>query len=122
MTQHFPTRQLRFFLTAPQPCPYLPGKEERKVFAHLPLSEGPAVNDALTAVGAGARETRLPAGCGAARLRVRAHPAGEYPSPGRNGDPAPERALSLHLVEAEATMEQCELLRRYLNTDTPTAE
>jgi hypothetical protein len=41
VTQHFPTRQLRFFLTAPTPCPYLPGREERKVFAHLPLSDGP---------------------------------------------------------------------------------
>ena len=43
MTQHFPTRQLRFFLTAPSPCPYLPGRYERKVFAHLPLADGPAV-------------------------------------------------------------------------------
>ena len=33
MTQHFPTRQLRFFLTAPSPCPYLPDRFERKVFA-----------------------------------------------------------------------------------------
>ena len=48
MTQHFPTRQLRFFLTAPSPCPYLPGREERKVFAHLPLLDGASVNDALT--------------------------------------------------------------------------
>jgi arginine-tRNA-protein transferase len=45
VTQHFPTRQLRFFLTAPSPCPYLPGREERKVFAHLPLLEGAAVHD-----------------------------------------------------------------------------
>ena len=51
MTQHFPTRQLRFFLTAPSPCPYLPERFERKVFAHLPLSDGAAVNDSLTAVG-----------------------------------------------------------------------
>ena len=51
MTQHFPTRQLRFFLTAPSPCPYLPDRYERKVFAHLPLSDGAAVNDSLTQVG-----------------------------------------------------------------------
>ena len=51
VTQHFATRQLRFFLTAPTPCPYLAGREERKVFAHLPLSEGASVNDALTEVG-----------------------------------------------------------------------
>src|SRR3954463_5269493 len=44
-------RQLRFFLTAPSPCPYLPGRDERKVFAHLPLTEGASVNDALPQVG-----------------------------------------------------------------------
>ena len=49
MTQHFPTRQLRFFLTAPSPCPYLPDRHERKVFAHLPLSDGASVNDSLLA-------------------------------------------------------------------------
>ena len=51
MTQHFRTRQLRFFLTAPSPCPYLPSREERKVFTHLPLTDGAAINDALTAAG-----------------------------------------------------------------------
>ncbi|HEX2800692.1 MAG TPA: arginyltransferase, partial [Phenylobacterium sp.] len=51
MTQHFPTRQLRFFLTAPSPCPYLPERFERKVFAHLPLTDGAGVNDSLTQVG-----------------------------------------------------------------------
>ena len=51
MTQHFRTRQLRFFLTAPSPCPYLPSRDERKVFTHLPLSDGAAINDALTAAG-----------------------------------------------------------------------
>ena len=25
----------QFYLTSPSPCPYLPGKEERKVFTHL---------------------------------------------------------------------------------------
>jgi arginyl-tRNA--protein-N-Asp/Glu arginylyltransferase len=42
VTHYLPQRQLRFFLTAPTPCPYLPGREERKVFAHLPLTDGPA--------------------------------------------------------------------------------
>ena len=51
MTHHFATRQLRFFLTAPSPCPYLPGREERKVFTHLPLSDGASINDALTQIG-----------------------------------------------------------------------
>jgi arginine-tRNA-protein transferase len=60
VTQHFATRQLRFFLTAPSPCPYLPDREERKVFAHLPLSDGAAINDALTQIGFRRSQRRLP--------------------------------------------------------------
>jgi arginine-tRNA-protein transferase len=117
VTQHFAPRQLRFFLTAPSPCPYLPNREERKVFAHLPLSDGPGVNDALTQVGFRRSQNIAyrPAcescdACISARL-----PAADYPFSRserrileRNGD------LSRHLVEAEATMEQFDLLRRYL--------
>ena len=122
MTQHFPTRQLRFFLTAPQPCPYLPGKEERKVFAHLPLSDGPAVNDALTAVGFRRSQNIAyrPAceGCDACvSARI---PAAEYPfSRSERRILRENDGLSRHLVEAEATMEQFELLRRYLNHRHP---
>jgi len=28
-------RKMKFSLTSPQPCPYLPGRMERKVFANL---------------------------------------------------------------------------------------
>lgn len=38
----------QFYLTAPSPCPYLPGHEERKVFTHLVGDRAPALNDALT--------------------------------------------------------------------------
>lgn len=38
----------QFFLTAPSPCPYLEGQEERKVFTHLVGSRAPALNEALT--------------------------------------------------------------------------
>jgi arginine-tRNA-protein transferase len=122
VTQHFATRQLRFFLTAPQPCPYLPGREERKVFAHLPLSEGALVNDALTQVGFRRSQNIAyrPAcegcdACTSARI-----PAEEYPF-SRSERRILERndGLSRHLVEAEATMEQFELLRRYLNSRHP---
>lgn len=47
MTQHsLDTPQ--FYLTAPQPCPYLPGRQERKVFTHLVGEKAPEVNDMLT--------------------------------------------------------------------------
>ena len=117
MTQHFAPRQLRFFLTAPSPCPYLPGREERKVFAHLPLSDGPGVNDALTQVGfRRSQNIAYRPACEACNACVSARlPATDYVFSraerkilNRNDD------LERHLVEAEATMEQFDLLRRYL--------
>ena len=38
----------QFYLTAPSPCPYLPGKEERKVFTHLVGERAGDLNDLLT--------------------------------------------------------------------------
>jgi arginine-tRNA-protein transferase len=38
----------QFYLTAPSPCPYLPGQEERKVFTHLVGDSAPGLNDLLT--------------------------------------------------------------------------
>jgi arginine-tRNA-protein transferase len=117
VTQHFATGKLRFFLTAPSACPYLPGREERKVFAHLPLSDGPTVNDNLTQVGFRRSQNIAyrPAcetcdACVSVRI-----PAADFVLSRsqrrilkRNGD------LERHLVEAEATSEQFDLLRRYL--------
>ena len=108
MTQHFFSRQLRFFMTASAPCPYLPGQFERKVFANLPFSDGADVNDALTQ--AGFRRSQniayRPAcetcdACVSVRL------------------PVADFDLSRDLVEAEATMEQFDLLRRYLTARHP---
>ncbi|MDQ1421992.1 MAG: leucyl-tRNA---protein transferase [Acidimicrobiaceae bacterium] len=41
----------QFYLTAPSVCPYLPGREERKVFTHLIGRRAPGLNDALTQSG-----------------------------------------------------------------------
>ncbi len=87
------------------------------MFAHLPLSDGAQINDALTL--AGFRRSQniayRPAcegceSCISARI-----PALDYPFSrserrvlDRNDD------VVRHMVEAEATMEQFELLRRYL--------
>jgi leucyl-tRNA---protein transferase len=38
----------QFYLTAPSPCPYLPGREERKVFTHLVGDKASELNDVLT--------------------------------------------------------------------------
>src|ERR1700741_3149229 len=36
-----------FYVTAPQPCPYLPGRRERKLFTHLTHDKPPALVDNL---------------------------------------------------------------------------
>jgi len=117
VSQLFPSARLRFFLTAPSPCPYLPGRSERKVFAHLPLSEGAIANDSLSQVGFRRSQNIAyrPAcescdACVSARIPVRDYEfsRSERRVLDRNAD------FSRHVVEAEATMEQFELLRRYL--------
>ena len=47
MTQHSRDTP-QFYLTAPSPCPYLPGNEERKVFTHLVGERAAELNDLLT--------------------------------------------------------------------------
>ena len=42
-----PFRFPRFFVTTPSPCPYLPGKAERKVFTELTGQHANELNDAL---------------------------------------------------------------------------
>jgi leucyl-tRNA---protein transferase len=44
-------RKMKFYLTSPQPCPYLPGKMERKVFANLAVDNSVNLNDSLTRSG-----------------------------------------------------------------------
>jgi arginine-tRNA-protein transferase len=117
-----PQRQLRFYMTSVAPCPYLPGQTERKVFANLPFSEGAHVNDELTQ--AGFRRSQniayRPAceacdACVSVRLPVPefAFSRSQRRILKRNAD------LSRDLVEAEATTEQFDLLRRYLQGRHP---
>ena len=109
-------------MTAVAPCPYLPGMTERKVFANLPFSDGAHVNDELTH--AGFRRSQniayRPAcescdACVSVRLPV---PDFKFSRSqrkviSRNAD------LTRDLVEAEATTEQFDLLKRYLATRHP---
>lgn len=88
------------------------------MFAHLPLSDGAAVNDSLTQVGFRRSQNIAyrPAcdacrACQSVRLPVDDYvfSRSERRALARNDD------LERHLVEAEATAEQFDLLRRYLN-------
>ena len=119
MTKPFPTKNLRFFVTAPTPCPYLPGRRERKVFTALDGPEAGALHDALTH--SGFRRSQSIAyrpsceGCEAcipARVPVERFDFGRRWRRvlTRNAD------LTRHLRPAEATGEQYQLLRRYLKS------
>ncbi len=46
-----PVRFPRFFVTTPAPCPYLPGRSERKVFTELKGPHSDQLNDALGRIG-----------------------------------------------------------------------
>lgn len=47
MTSH-PRDAPQFYLTAPSPCPYLEGREERKVFTHIVGRRAREINEILT--------------------------------------------------------------------------
>ena len=122
MTQYVPTRQLRFFLTGPSPCPYLPDRFERKVFAHLPMSDGALVNDSLTQVGfRRSQNIAYRPACEAcdACTSVRIPVASFQPSRSQRRVLKANATLNRTLVEAEATPEQFDLLQRYLNSRHP---
>ena len=115
----FIKRQLRFFLTAPNPCPYLPGLQERKIFTHLASDDGGALNDALTHGGFRRSQTIAyrPAceGCNACTsARI---PVADF-SDSRSWARVRKRNtdITVHNVPALATQEQYSLLAPYLDT------
>jgi arginine-tRNA-protein transferase len=119
VTKPFPTKNLRFYLTAPSPCPYLQGRRERKVFTALDGPDASELNDTLTH--AGFRRSQniayRPAcegceSCISARVTADRFVLSKRWRRiiARNGD------LARSLRPAEATEEQFHLLRRYLNT------
>ena len=117
-----PFRFPRFFVTSPSPCPYLPGKLERKVFTELNGPHAGELNDALGRIGfrrsQGVAYRPSCAGCSAClSVRVVADKfdpnATQRKLLRRNGD------LDVSACRAWATDEQFQLLRRYLASRHP---
>ena len=117
-----PFRFPRFFVTSPSPCPYLPGKQERKVFTELTGVHATELNDALGRIGfrrsQGVAYRPSCAGCTAC-VSVRVVTAAFQPN-------ATQRKLLKRHADVEvtpcrpwATDEQYQLLRRYLATRHP---
>ena len=117
-----PVRFPRFFVTSPAPCPYLPGKSERKVFTELNGQHADALNDALGRIGFRRSQTVAyrPSciGCSACvSVRVVASrfaaSSTQKRNLKRNGD------LVATICRPWSTNEQFELLQRYLGMRHP---
>lgn len=119
VTDQRTARVPQFFLTPGGPCPYLPGRTERKVFARLNGVLAQALNEALTH--SGFRRSQMIAyrpacdGCSAC-VSVRIV-AAEF-APSRSQKRLVRRNSDLARGEAapEATREQFALLRAYLDS------
>lgn len=120
------TREARdapqFYLTAPSPCPYLPGMLERKVFTHLVGKRAAALNDMLTQTGFRRSQTIAyrPAcencrGCVSVRVLVDDFKpsASQRRILRENGD------LIGHMAPPKPTSEQYSLFRAYLDERHP---
>ena len=118
MTSH-PRDTPQFYLTAPSPCPYLPGKEERKVFTHIVGKRAREMNEILTQGGFRRSQTIAyrPA-CEACRACVSVRVIADEFHPSANM----RRVLRTNadLVGAAApnrpSSEQYSLFRRYLDS------
>lgn len=108
----------RFFVTAPSPCPYLDGKEERKVFTDLSVPDAIELNEALGRVGFRRSQsiTYRPAceQCNAC-VSVRVMAQKFNPSKSLKRVKAKNTDLKIEITDAFATVEQFELLRTYLD-------
>ena len=117
-----PVRFPRFFVTSPAPCPYLPGRSERKVFTELKGAHSDALNDALGRIGFRRSQTVAyrPScldcqACVSVRVVVDDFAASSTQKRAmkRNGD------LVTTLCRPGSTSEQFELLQRYLGVRHP---
>ncbi|MBB3808984.1 arginyltransferase [Pseudochelatococcus contaminans] len=108
----------QFYLTAPAPCPYLPGLQERKVFTHLIGRRAEEMNDALTQGGFRRSQTIAyrPA-CESCRgcVSVRVVADAFRPSRSFRRVCASNADLRGEAVPAQSTSEQYSLFRSYLD-------
>jgi len=121
MTEHAP-ENTQLFLTAPMPCPYLPGRQERKLFTHLAGRRAGALHALLGDNGFRRSQNLIyrPAceGCAACQsVRILARefePSARYRRVlNRNAD------IEVSVQQPRATSQQYALFRRYLEARHP---
>ncbi len=117
-----PVRFPRFFVTSPAPCPYLPGRSERKVFTELKGPHADQLNEALGRIGFRRSQTvAYRPSCLECRACVSVRvPVAEF-APSNTQKRNLRRNSNLVASECRpwATGEQFDLLRKYLGTRHP---
>jgi arginine-tRNA-protein transferase len=116
---HSPPLTPQFYVTAPQPCPYLEGRVERKLFTALHGEDAEKLNNALSRQGFRRSQNVLYrpscadcAACLSARIRV----ADFTPSRGQKRVLRRGADLTRTATSPWATDEQFQLFRRYLDS------
>ncbi|PKQ14136.1 MAG: arginyltransferase [Alphaproteobacteria bacterium HGW-Alphaproteobacteria-1] len=109
----------QFYVTAPQPCPYLPGRMERKLFTALQGEGAKRLNDGLSKQGFRRSQNVLYrpsctdcAACLSARINVAAF----TPTKSQNRTIRRNAGLIRRATSPWATEEQYTLFRRYLES------
>lgn len=117
-----PTRFPRFFITAESPCPYLPGRTERKVFAELRGPDAQRMSEGLGRIGFRRSQNVVyrPSceGCSAC-ISVRIVAQSFQPSASQRRLLKRHADLDVAACDPWATEEQFDLLRRYLKARHP---
>ena len=117
-----PFRFPRFFVTSPSPCPYLPGRQERKVFTELNGPHAGELNDALGRIGFRRSQSVAYrpscAGCSAC-VSVRVVADAFKPNASQRKLLKRHADLEVSACNPWATDEQYQLLRRYLSARHP---
>lgn len=118
LTEQLGTRVPQFYLTSPAPCPYLPGRMERKVFTRLSGDVARPLNDTLTH--AGFRRSQNIAyrpSCEACQACISVRVVVDAFEPSRTFQRVQARSADIvgEVVDPWATEEQFALLRRYLD-------
>ncbi len=117
-----PVRFPRFFVTSPAPCPYLPGRTERKVFTELKGPHSEQLNEALGRIGFRRSQTvAYRPSCHECRACVSVRVVAEEFAPSSTQKRIMKRNKDLVVSECRpwATAEQFDLLRRYLASRHP---
>jgi arginine-tRNA-protein transferase len=112
----------RFFVTSPSPCPYLPGRQERKIFTELAGQHAGELNDALGRIGfRRSQSVAYRPSCAGCTACVSVRVVADQFRPSATQRKLLKRHGDLEVTACKpwATEEQFDLLRRYLQARHP---